>query len=358
MTTRSRAGHLLAAASIALTGAALAVSVTPAAAAAPAISIQSVSSDTVPSGGSVRVRFRATNNNERTEKVFVAVSGGLRCTAGCSAAPDIGPGRSRTFEATVVAPEVRSGEQSGLNLAVSVRIGTQTAFDHQMILVGGAKKPPSAVSRISGRVRDADGKAIRGATLTVRDSAGHTYRTTSDGSGRFSIRSSGSKPIVTGPLAVVAAKDGYRTARATVRGAAGDTATARLVLAAVATPATTPPSPTAAASPPAATEEPATESFPAAAPPATTGTTDDPGNGLLLFTLLGGLLIAAGLGALVLVFARRRKRHEPDPPASGSGILADAPTAILRTVPPDALMSAQAVTRRDPREYGYGGPAR
>jgi hypothetical protein len=322
--TRSSARRTRAVVTVALAGAALAVAATPAAAAPPAIRIQSVSSDSVQSGESVRVRFRATNNNQRTEEVFVAVSGGLRCTAGCSTAENIRPGRSRTFEATVVAPRVRAGEESGRNLAVSVRIGTQTAFDHKMILVRGADPPSSAVDRISGRIRDAGGRAVRGASLTVQDSAGHDHRTTSTGSGRFSITSSTSRPIAAGPLTVVAVKDGYRTARATVRGAAGGSATVRLTLTAVATPATTAPSPTAAASTP---EVAATEESLAVAAPAPTRTTDDGGSGLLMYTVLGGLLVAAGLGTLVLLVIRRRSGDVHLAPA------VDDPTVVLRTVP-------------------------
>ncbi|WP_250036711.1 carboxypeptidase-like regulatory domain-containing protein [Paractinoplanes maris] len=328
-------------ASMAVIGAAMAMSPAPAAAASPAIRILSVSSETVASGGTVRVRFQATNNNQRTEKVFVAVSGGLRCTAGCSAAQDIGPGRSRTFEATVVAPAVSAGEESGRNLAVSVRINAETAFDHQMIIVSGARKRSSAVSRISGRIRDADGRAIRGAAVTARDSAGHEHRAATDRGGRFSIRSSDSRPIAAGPVTVVAAKDGYRTARATVRGTAGDAATVRLTLApvAVAVAPTTPPSPTAAVSP-AETGQPATASFAAAAPPATTKTAGDAGSSLLLFTLLGGCLIAAGLGALALVVIRRRSSHRPgilvthSGPNPASAPTAGAPTSVLPTLSP------------------------
>ncbi|MEU8236327.1 carboxypeptidase-like regulatory domain-containing protein [Actinoplanes sp. NPDC048967] len=339
--TSSRTRLIRAAAPVALAGAMLAGYAAPATAAPPAIRILRVSSESVPSGGTVQVRFQATNNNQRTEKVFVAVSGGLRCTAGCAAAPDLGPGKSRTFEATVVAPKVGPGQESGRNLAVSVRIGTQTAFDHKMIIVRGGNTPPSsaAVSRVTGRVRDADGKAITGASLTVRDSAGHEYRTTSDGKGRFSVKASDSKPIAAGSITVVADKDGYRAARATVPGTARGV-TVRLVLAALPTPTRTSPSPTAAQSTPAA-EKPAPKASLAGVVPEAAGTAHDDGSGSLMFTLLGGLLVAAGLGTLVLMVIRRRRRPaDPDPQATQvmaapvGGGLADAPTAVLRAVPP------------------------
>lgn len=347
VTTRSNARLRQAAALVALTGAALAVSATPVAAAPPAIRILSVSSDHVKSGESVRVRFRATNNNQRAGTVLVAVSGGLRCTAGCSATKTLQPGRSQTFNATVVAPKVGPNEQSGRNLAVSVRIGTQTAFDHKLILVGGTTdKPPAGVTRLSGRVRDADGKAVRGATVTVQDSAGHDYRTASTGSGRFSIRSTDSRPIAAGPLAVVATKEGYRTARATTQGTAGGTATVRLTLTATAVPTRTPPSPTATVSPPAATDEPATGASFAAAAPDTNRTGNDGGSGLLLFTILGGLLMAAGLGTLVLLLIRRR---------SAPVYPADAPTAVLRAVPSHGYQ--QHGYDVDPLARSYRGPS-
>ncbi|GLY93871.1 carboxypeptidase-like regulatory domain-containing protein [Actinoplanes sp. NBRC 103695] len=339
MTTRLGARWAGAAGLIALAGATLAVSATPVAAAPPAIRIESVSSDNVKSGGTVRVRFRVTNNERGTERAFVAVSGGLRCTKGCSATKDLGPGESASFDATVVAPKVSAGEESGLNLAVTVRIGLQTGFAHKMILVRGSEAPSSAVTQVSGRVRDADGKAVGNATVAVRDSAGHSYQATSDGSGKFSIRSSDSKPIAPGSITVAAGKDGYRTARVTARGVAGSAATVRLILAPVATPSTTPPSPTAeASSPVVAEEEPVAEdSLAGVAPPATVKTAGDEGGGLLLATIVGGLLVAAGLGALALVLIRRRKSPVvPVAPVSpGGGRFADAPTALLRTVPPD-----------------------
>ncbi len=190
---------------------------------------------------------------------------------------------------------------------------------------------------MSGLVRDTSGKAIGGVALTVRDRAGHEYRTTSDRSGRSSIKSGAGKTIAEGRITVVASLDGYRTTRTTVQGSAGDTASVRLTLAAVAGPAKTPPSPTAAA---AADEAPEPEkSVAAAAPPALEAVSDE-GSGSLPF-VLGGLLVTAGPGALALMVKHRRNTPDkPDPHAptqlmapAGAG-MSDAPTAVLRTPPP------------------------
>ncbi|MFD6566189.1 carboxypeptidase-like regulatory domain-containing protein [Micromonospora profundi] len=287
----------------------------------------------------VRVQFRVTNNGSRAETAIVVVGGGLRCTSGCRVEPKLGPGRSQTFDTTLVAPAARPGEITGLNISVGVRLAGQNSYAYKMVYVHGpgassspgGDKPAAGVSGVSGKVRDADGKAIGGVDLTIRDSAGREYRTTSSPSGQFSVTPSAGKTIAAGPLTVRATKDGYRTARTTIRGSAGDVATVRLTLSAVATPARTSASPTAEASPAAA----AGDGTPEAAPPTLKAVSDE-GSGSSLFFLLGGLLFAAGLGALALVVMRRRNTPEADVPSMTQPLapgMADAPTVVLRTGP-------------------------
>ncbi|GAA2631446.1 carboxypeptidase-like regulatory domain-containing protein [Paractinoplanes durhamensis] len=331
MTTRVRIRWARVAALIALTGGTLAVSAAPAAAAPETVSIVSVSAENVKPGEKVRVRFRVTNNGSGAETAIVVVGGGLRCTAGCRVEPNLGAGQGQTFDATVVAPDARPGEITGLNISIGVRLGGQNSFAYKMVYVHGAgasspgeDEPATGVSGVSGRVRDTAGKAIGGAALTIRDSAGHEYRTTSNRSGQFSITSSAGKPIDEGSITVSATLDGYRTARTTVRGTAGDVATVRLTLAAVAAPTTAPPSSAAAAASP-----PAADETPAATPPTLKAVSDDSSSSLPFF-ILGGLLVAAGLGALALVAMRRRTASAG---AAAGGGMADAPTAVLRTGP-------------------------
>ncbi|MDY7089931.1 MAG: carboxypeptidase-like regulatory domain-containing protein [Actinomycetota bacterium] len=313
--------RLRAAAVLTLIGAALVAPATPVAAAPAPVRILSVSAENVKPGDKVRVRFRVTNTGQRAETAIVVVGGGLECASGCRAEPDLGGGASKDFSATLVAPKAHPGEITGLNISIGVRLGGQNHFDFKMVYVHGpgasapdTEKPKSEVDRVSGRVRDAGGKAVGGVSLTVRDSAGHEYRTTTDRKGRFSITSTAAKPIAKGQITVVASMNGYREARKTVRAAAGDKASVQLVLAAVAAPATT------TASPLAVVEEAAEpETSVAAAPPAVR-TVSDEGNGPLLFMILGGLLVAAGVAALLRLVLRRRST-----PSSPS----DAPTAVL-----------------------------
>ncbi|XVV15471.1 carboxypeptidase-like regulatory domain-containing protein [Actinoplanes sp. CA-131856] len=328
MTTRSPARWARAAAVVALIGGTLAVSATPAAAAPAPVSILSVSADNVKPGDKVRVKFRVTNTGGGAGTAIVVVGGGLPCATGCRVEPTLRPGKSQDFQATVVAPAVGAGETLGLNISVGVRLGGQNSYDFKMITIHGSgasqpkpsPKPASKVEGVSGRVRDSGGKALGGVAVTVRDSAGHDYRATTDGNGRFSIV----EPIAAGRLTVVAALDGYRTARTTLKATTG-TASVRLALAAVPAPTTTSPTPTATAT----VDEagvPETDATAASAAPLALTTVSDEGSGPLPF-VLGGLLIGAGLTALAVVVIRRRKKPAP-------GGMGDAPTALLPTVPP------------------------
>ncbi|MCO8277565.1 carboxypeptidase-like regulatory domain-containing protein [Actinoplanes sp. TRM 88003] len=284
----------------------IALSTAPATAAPTPVRILSVSAENVKPGETVRVKFRVTNTGKATETAIVVVGGGLECQAGCRAEPSLGAGRSRNFEAKLVAPSAGPGT-TGLNISAAVRLGGQNYFDHKTVYVSNSAPSPSKpdktlVSRVSGRVRDADGKAISGAALTVRDSAGHKYRATSDRSGRFSVTSKADQPIAAGPITVVAAMDGYRTARKSLTGTAGGTASTLLTLTAV---AKVRPSPVATVSPLAAAAEPETIAPTTTAPPDLQAVSDE-GSGSMPFMALGGLLIAVGLGAIALVAIRRR----------------------------------------------------
>ncbi|MEV4766384.1 carboxypeptidase-like regulatory domain-containing protein [Micromonospora chokoriensis] len=346
MTTRSNARWTRAAALITLTAGTIAVSAAPAAAAPETVRILSVSAENVKPDETVRVRYTVTNNGSSAETAVVVVGGGLRCTSGCRVEPKLGPGRSQTFDTTLVAPDARPGEITGLNISIGVRLAGQNSYDHKMVYVHGpgapspgGDKPASGVKGVSGRVRDAGGKAISGVALTIQDSAGHEYRTTSSRTGQFSITASAAKTIAAGPITVRASKDGYGTARTTVRGAAGDVATVALTLAPVAAPTTTTPTPAVEASP--ADEVALDENTPEAALPSVKAVSEQ-GSSSVPF-VLGGVLVVAGLGVLALVVMRMRKAPDAvaadGPPmpqlfAPAVGGMADAPTAVLRAVPP------------------------
>ncbi|MFF5052968.1 carboxypeptidase-like regulatory domain-containing protein [Micromonospora sp. NPDC000663] len=367
--TRSGVRWTVAAALITLAGGTLAVSAVPATAAPETVRILSVSAENVKPGEKVRVRFSVTNNGSRADKAIVVVGGGLPCTSGCRAEPKLAPGRSQTFDATVVAPAAHPGETTGLNISIGVRLAGENSYAYKMVYVhgpgaspSGGDKPAAGVSGVSGRVRDSDGKAIGGVALTIRDSAGHEYRTTSGGSGQFSITASVGRTIAEGPITVRAAMDGYRAASTTVRGTAGAVATVRLTLSAVPAPTTASSSPAVEAS---ALDAPA-DGTPEAASPALKAVSDGQGSSALPF-VLGGLLVAAGLGTLVLLVMRRRKATEAGVPpttqlpASAGGSMADAPTAVLRPVGGGSMTDAPTAVLHRPVGGGfpgtYGGPA-
>ncbi|XVU28297.1 carboxypeptidase-like regulatory domain-containing protein [Actinoplanes sp. CA-054009] len=308
--TRSHARWTRAAALVALIGGTLAVSAAPALGAPAPVSILSVSATDVKPGDKVKVKFRVTNTGRGAAKAIVVVGGGLPCASGCRAEPRLRPGKSKDFQATVVAPAVSAGETLGVNISVGVRLDGKNSFAYQMVTIHGsaAPKPAPKVTGLSGRVRDTSGKALGGAALSVRDGAGQVYRATSDRDGRFSIKS-----IAVGRLTASAVLDGYRPASTTAQAAAGDTASVQLTMTAV--PATAAPSPAASSPSPVASS----------AAPAALTTASGEGSGPVPF-ILGGLLIGGGLTALAVVVVRRRKKPAP--------ALADAPTTMLPTVQP------------------------
>lgn len=330
---------------IALAGGTFAVSATSAAGAPAPIGILSVSAENVKPGDKVQVQFRVTNTGSGADTAIVVVGGGLECSTGCRAEPNLKPGQSQDFQATVVAPEVNAGETLGVNISVAVRLGGQNSYDYRMVYIHGAgatppevvtppaevETPSAEVDGVSGWVRDTSGKAIGGVALTVQDSAGHEYRTTSDQGGRFSIESDPAKPIAEGQITIDAALDGYRSTRTTVRGSAGDTASVELTLAAVAAPTETPSSSTATTA-----AAPASDISTAAAPSPALEAGGGEGSGALPF-ILGGLPVAAGLGALALFVNRRRNRpasHAATQLAAPAGAgMSDAPTVVLYPKP-------------------------
>ncbi|MEU8660575.1 carboxypeptidase-like regulatory domain-containing protein [Actinoplanes philippinensis] len=311
MTTRLRARVARAAALFALFGGVLAGAATPVAAAPAPIRILSVSAENVEPGDTVRVRFRVSNTGSAAGTAIVVVGGGLKCATGCRAEPNLGAGKSRDFEATVVAPDAAPGETTGLNISVAVRLGGQNSYDFAMVYVHGpgASSPgkDKPVDGISGRVRDAAGKAVGGVAVAVKDSAGHVYEATSDRKGRFSIKSTGARPIAAGSIKVAASKDGYRAASTTVQGTAGAAATVQVTLTALVTPTKKSASPRASASPlAAAADDPEpTVTIAGAAGPDLKAVSDE-GSGPLPF-VAGGVLVVAGIGALALLLNRRRQ---------------------------------------------------
>ncbi|MEV4346551.1 carboxypeptidase-like regulatory domain-containing protein [Actinoplanes sp. NPDC049596] len=261
---------------------------------------------------------------------------GISCSGDCSGIAQVDQ-NGRTFNARLTAPNVNAGETRQVQVRVTATINGESNSATATITVKGQDKPQT-VGKVSGKVRDQDGKAVSGATVGLRDSAGTTFETTSSGSGAYSFSSTDSKPIAPGTLSIGAAKDDFKPVTVTIQAAADRSVTKNLILESkvVESPSASPSASASASASPTPTDEAseATEEQ-----PATTETTTEEGSAAnnaasssdsgssWLYIIIGVLLVAAGIGAIVLVWMRRKNNPtdggDDDPTAmapSGGGI--------------------------------------
>ncbi|WP_199513381.1 carboxypeptidase-like regulatory domain-containing protein [Nucisporomicrobium flavum] len=311
----------------------IAAAPTVASAAPPTVTINSLSSGDIPSGGKTTLSYTITNRvpptPEAAETVTVVINApGMSCDR-CNFDDTIPPGQSKKYTATLTAGNVEAGQTRTVNVQISATIGEApgggTGSAGRAITVRGADKPKT-VREVSGRVRDQDGNPVAGAAVGLQDSAGRAHNTTSGNDGRYSISGSESDPIAVGRIVVGATKQGYNTTTATVQGSADKSINVPLTIKLLAAPTSATPS--VSATPSAtptedvtdeATEAATEEDTAAAALDQKKTSGEDDGNGSLLFIILGGLLVAAGIGAIVLVLMRRKNGDPDDPDGVGPG---------------------------------------
>ncbi|WP_203812641.1 carboxypeptidase-like regulatory domain-containing protein [Paractinoplanes tereljensis] len=293
----------------------------------PEVQITSLPTDVV-SGNSLQMGFkvRAVNVNggaggQATATIKVT---GMTCD-GCNQIAQVSSDGT-DFSVKLTAPTVNAGTTQTVNISVSATINGESNSTSQPVNVKGPDKPQTVTS-ISGKVKDQDGKAISGAAVAMKDSAGHAYQTTTNGSGGYSFNSSDSSQITPGNISVGALKDGFNAATVQIQAAAGKSVSVPLTLKAVEATASATPSASVSAAASAealdeATEDPTDdESTAVDANTENKASESGGGSGSMLFIIVGGLLVAAGVGAIVLVLMRRKNNGE------GGGV-DDDPTSM------------------------------
>jgi hypothetical protein len=298
----------------------------------PDVQITNIATDVV-SGGTVTMQYQVRNANLDGQKATITVtvtSGMQNCAQDCGQVDQI-DGNAKSYTAKFTAPTVAAGQTKTVQVKVSATVKndpTGAGEDSQTVNVKGPDKPQNVTS-ISGKVRDQNGKAISGASVAMKDSAGNPYSATTNGSGGYSFNSSDSKPIAPGNISVGALKSGYDPATVQIQAAAGKSVTVPLTLKAVETTASASPSASVSASasaePSEAADQPTEQdSLPADTNAKPASADQGGGSGSTLFIVLGGLLVAAGVGAIVLVMMRRKNNGgdngpDDDPTAMGGG---------------------------------------
>ncbi|MEU8244121.1 carboxypeptidase regulatory-like domain-containing protein [Actinoplanes missouriensis] len=342
MTTHLRARTTQAGAFLALVVGLVAGVQTAALAAPPDVAITNLSSTEVATGSTVTMQYTISNpgsggggdegeeegggQQQQAGSATIKVSG-MSCSGDCSSVKQVGA-EPASFTATLTAPSVAAGESKDISVTVTATINGESNSASQTVTVKGADKP-QLVTRVSGKIKDGDGKKIAGVDVAMQDAAGHSYGTTTNSSGSYSFISSDDKPIEPGSITVGALKDGYTSTTVTVQGKAGGSVNVPITLKKLAAESPSPtPSTSVSASPvptEEVTEDPAEdETAETQAPVAADPVSDESEGGInWLLIVMGVLLVAAGIGAIVLVIMRRKNAgggdDDSNDPLGGAG---------------------------------------
>ncbi|MEU8419823.1 hypothetical protein AB0C15_02975 [Micromonospora sp. NPDC048835] len=329
MSTHRRAWKQRAGVVVALVaGALLAVPATPAMA-APNVTDVSASPGSVEAGKTTKISYRLDFGiGAPPADVSVSSSNSkLTCVDGCSRGQVTS---SDSFSATFRLADDAANGSATITVKATDSAGSKDAST-TVTLVGKAAPPPppqnQTVRSVSGKVvAQADGKAVPNAFVVLRDSAGHQYDATSNGTGDFRFTGTSDKPIAPGRIDLGASFDNIKAFKS-VNASAGQAITGQRLSLAIkvevtpsVTPSATPEAtPTEETTTEEGTEEEPTEEASQGAPANAANNEDSGGLGSYMIILLGGLLVAAGVGTIVLLWMKRRENGDDDAPAAAGG---------------------------------------
>ncbi|HEY0698859.1 MAG TPA: carboxypeptidase-like regulatory domain-containing protein [Micromonospora sp.] len=299
----------------------LAVPAPPVLAAPPMDLSVSPDSVTVQAGSDATVTVTITTTDPGDTSVKVSLTGlpsGVSCASGCGTV-NVTPGAQKSQLLTVKAAS-NAPAANGTRVTVNVEATSNSRTGSFSLTVKAAEPPQvQTVREISGKVTNMNtGAAITNATVMLTDSQGHEYSTSTGSTGSFRFLGSSTKPITPGQIQLGAAKDEYTNTK-TVSANAGQSLTGqRIVLKMPApTPTATLAEPTLEESLPEesaeATETPAGDTVP------TAQDEDEGGMGSWLLIIVGGLLVALGVGAIVLLWMRRKENEGDEETPTGAG---------------------------------------
>jgi carboxypeptidase family protein len=268
------------------------------------------------SGEQLALQYRVAESNPGQQTDVQVLVQGMNCARDCDVSATVDSNGGQLFEATLTAPSVAAGQEQRVRVVITVtenRGGqNRTATADREVRVTGPARAAS-VQRVSGKVRDQNGKAVSGASVGMKDSAGTPFETTTNGSGGYSFNASDAQVIAPGKITVVATKQGYDPVTVDVQAAANQSVNVPLTLKLQAVATTATPSASASVETSAEPVDEATDDTDTqtAQQPAADNASSDSGSSTL-FLVLGGLLVAAGVGAMVLVLMRRKNAADED----------------------------------------------
>ena len=281
----------------------------PALAAAPTITITSLSTGSLMSGQSATLKFTVTNNNNATPPpasanikiTFPGFNGEMSCQGNCDFTQAINPlATSQEYTATLKAGSVPPGENRNGQVRIRATIGGDSdQVDRDLTVQGPAQQ--ATVPQVSGEVVDVyTGKPIEAAKIFIQDSGTpvQNWEVGTDSAGKFKITSKPEKPISPGTIVIRVEKDTIQPYSKTVQGNPGQPVNVgKLTVAPIASPQVTPSGGISGGITP---------------DPSLLGETDPPlqneqESGLSwILIAVGGVLVLLGIGAIVLLFVRKR----------------------------------------------------
>jgi hypothetical protein len=281
-------------------------------------------------GGTTPLSFSIKNNSGSDISPHITISFGgdlnglVSCTGGdpsaCGGIATVSANSSKTFNATLTAGSVASGQTRNGTVTVQVQSGGDNGSDSGPLAVNGPAAQ-QAVPQLSGTVVDVfkgDSGPIANAKVAAQDSAvptPHTWEVGTDKNGAFKIVSTPDKPIAPGTIVFIVTKDGYEQYKQIINNAAPGVAMTTLHF------AMTPTASTASASPSLGTPTGPPVSAIDTGQGQATGNGSSGGGGGLSWVLIGigGVLVALGIAAIVILLVRRRGDDDDDDEAGPGG---------------------------------------
>lgn len=254
-------------------------------------------------------------------------SGGTTVTCNDVDVPETGD-KVVTFQVQAKNPSTLAAGQNMNGLQATITAPGLTGSGKVTMNLKGpaAATQPAAttVSEVSGTVTDSTtGKGVKGASVTMEDSAGKSRTANTDDAGKFRFLGNEANPIAPGNISLSITIANYDAATKDVTGQAGKVASVKIPIVPVGSTAS-------AIAPPTEESTPAGADTQSAVPGAgntTKASSDSGGSGFSSYILiaLGALLVIFGIVAIVLLLRRRGDDddedvdEEPGPRRGGGG---------------------------------------
>ncbi|WP_344078993.1 carboxypeptidase regulatory-like domain-containing protein [Luedemannella helvata] len=282
----------------------------------PTVTIVSLSNGSLKSGETATLTYKVTNNNDEPTDpqaitIKVNMPSGASCSGKCSFTQSIPNGMtSSNFTATIKASNLSPGDTKSGEIEVVATVSGQSGSASVELTVSGPEQAPF-VPEVSGTVTNRmTGEPVSGARVFLGDSANQQWSTATDKNGRFKFVSTATKPIAPGLLAIQTEKSNWEKGEEGVNGTAGEPVTnVRITMVGPEASAT----PTVEATEdPLPTDETSTEPGAGELSQAASDQGDSGGGLSWVLIAIGAILVLLGIGAIVLLFMRRKGEDEDE----------------------------------------------